>query len=153
MIRSIELRQPGTLNSGNPLVAIILDEGLAVPPGLAAADEATGGLLRGAIDGREFRGAKDELLHLTPGGNGPRRMLLVGTGRVVDRPNSLRRAAALAARQATALGTGELAVFTAEPDARDVEGLAAGIYAGSWEYSELKAPPADNEKRAPLVTV
>ena len=152
MLRSIELRQPGTLNSGNPLVAIILDESLAVPPGLAAADEASGGLLRRAIDAREFRGAKDELLHLTPGGNGPRRMLLVGTGTVVDRPNSLRRAAALAARQATALGTGELAVFVPEPGERDIEGIAAGIYAGSWEYNDLKTPPPDREKRAPLET-
>jgi leucyl aminopeptidase len=152
MLRSIELRQPGTLNSGNPLVAVILDEALSIPPGLAAADAATGGQLRLAVEERIFRGAKDELLHLTPGGDGPRRMLLVGTGAVTDLPNSLRRAAALAARQASALGVGELAVFAADLTGRDIEGIAAGIYAGAWEYTDLKTPPAEKEKRNPLET-
>jgi leucyl aminopeptidase len=150
MLRAIELRQPGTLNAGNPLVAVILDEGLAVPPGLAAADAAGGGQLRRAIDTRDFRGAKDELLHVTLVGDGPRRMLLVGTGTVTDRPNSLRRAAALAARQAVALGVGELAVFAPDLAERDVEGIAAGIYAGAWEYTELKSPLPEKEKRDPL---
>ncbi|HUF64662.1 MAG TPA: leucyl aminopeptidase [Gemmatimonadaceae bacterium] len=150
MLRSIELRQPGTLNSGNPLVAVILDESLTVDAGLAGADDATGGQLRRSVQERVFRGAKDELLHLTPGSDGPRRMLLVGTGTVLDRPNSLRRAAALAARQATALGVGEIAVFAADLDERDVEGIAAGIYAGAWEYTDLKSPPPETEKRDPL---
>ena len=76
--------------------------------------------------------------------------MLVGMGKITDRPGSLRRAAAIAARQAMKLGTGELAFFAENPDERDVEAITVGLTAGSWEYKDLKTPPPDDEKRNPL---
>jgi leucyl aminopeptidase len=147
---SISRGEPGTLGPETPLVAIILDNNPAIPPRLAEKDDAVGGVIRRAIEARDFRGGKDEVLHVTMTGENPRRVLLVGTGPVTDRPNSLRRAAAVAARQAVALGTGSLAVFAPDPGEREVEGIVTGIYAGGWSYRDLLTPPPEPERRAPL---
>jgi leucyl aminopeptidase len=151
VLRSISLREPGTLDSGTPVLAVILGEQPSLPEGLRAKDAASGGAIQRALDVRDFRGGKDEVLHVTPAGtDGPRRVLLVGIGPVTDRPGSLRRAAALAAREASRLGTDSLAVFAADAGERDVEGIAAGLYAGSWEYVEVKTPAPEKERRDKL---
>jgi leucyl aminopeptidase len=149
---SISLGEPGTLGEETPLAAIILDNNLTIPPRLAASDDGTGGVIRKALESRDFRGSRDEILHVTMTGDNPRRVMLVGTGPVTDRPNSLRRASALAARQAVGLGTGSIAVFAADLGERDVEGIVAGIYAGAWTYRDLLTPPPEPERRARLDT-
>jgi leucyl aminopeptidase len=146
---SIWLAPPGSLGADTPLVAILLDETLSIAPGLADADARSGGFIGRAIETRDFRGGRDETVQLTLAGH-PRRALLVGMGRVEDRPNSLRRAAAIAARQAVALGTGRVAVFAPDLSERDVEGIAAGVHAGAWSYQDLKTPPPEAERRAAL---
>jgi leucyl aminopeptidase len=118
--------------------------------GAAPADRAAGGVISRTISARDFRGAKDETLHLTATGDGPQRLLLVGTGPPTDRTGSLRRAAALAARQATRLGVGAVTIFVDSPDERDVEALASGIIAGAWDYEDVRTPLPENERRAPL---
>jgi leucyl aminopeptidase len=71
-------------------------------------------------------------------------------GKVTDRAGSLRRAAAIAARQAMKLGGGDVAFYAATTDAREIEAVTVGLIAGSWQYRDLKTPPADDEKRSPM---
>jgi leucyl aminopeptidase len=113
-------------------------------------DRALGGVLQSAIEAREFRGARDEMLQFTGLSNGPRRILLVGMGKTQDRPGALRRAAALAARQATKMGSGEIAFHSGSLGEREVEAVTAGLIAGGWSYKDLKTPPPEEERRAPL---
>ena len=78
--------------------------------GIAALDTATQGALTRSIEMKDFRGSRDEMLHLTGPGKGPRRILLIGMGQVTDRRASFKRAATLAARHAHRLGVGEVAL-------------------------------------------
>src|SRR5207237_4340911 len=71
-------------------------------------------------------------------------------GAATDRPAALRRAAALAARQAGKLGAGALAFHAADLDAKAVENVAVGLALGAWEYKDLKTLPPEAERRAPL---
>jgi leucyl aminopeptidase len=137
-------------NSGAPFLAVAVDDSLSLHESVAELDRAAGGAIRQAIDSREFRGARDEILHITNGSGGTRRIALIGTGKPVDRSGALRRAAAIAARQAVKLGTGAIAFFAPELDERDVEAAVVGLNAGAWEYRELKSPLPESEQRAPL---
>jgi leucyl aminopeptidase len=132
------------------LVAIPMSEYPAIDTALAAADLACGGAISRAITVRDFRGGKDEVFFLSGPANGARRVVLVGMGKVTDRPGSLRRAAAIAARQAMKLGGGDLGFYGGASDEREVEAITVGIVAGSWYYRDLKTPPPDEEKREPL---
>jgi leucyl aminopeptidase len=117
---------------------------------LTALDSAVGGALGRAIASREFRGSRDESMQFTGGTAGPRRIMLIGMGKTTDRPGSLRRAAAIAARQATKIGSGDLAFHAGVLGEKEVEAVTAGILAGSWEYKDLKSAPPEDERRAPL---
>src|SRR5687767_11214654 len=116
-------------------------------------DRALGGELRRSIAAREFRGARDELLQFTGTANGPRRIILIGMGKPADRAGGLRRAAAVAARQAGKLGSGDLGLHGGVLGEREVEAVTAGLLAGAWEYKDLKSPPPEEERRAPLARV
>ena len=71
-------------------------------------------------------------------------------GAAADRTASLRRAAAIAGRQANRLGVGRISFFAGAMNAAEVEAVGLGLIAGSWDFKEMKtAPPAD-EQRAPL---
>ena len=135
-----------------PLLAIALAEAPVVPGVLAELDSLLGGAIARAIDSRDFRAAKDELFYLSGAQSGPRTVALIGMGKVTDRPGSVRRAAALAARQAMKLGVEDMGFHVAELDAREIEAAAAGLTIGSWEYTDLKTPPPEEEKRRPLAT-
>ena len=145
----VKLSSAAVAGFGAALLAIAMDE----KPGaatLAELDNALGGSLQRAIADHEFRGARDEILQFTGTTNGPRRIVLVGMGKSTDRPGALRRAAAIAARQARKLGSGELAFHAGALGERDVEAVVAGLAAGAWEYRDLKTPPPEDERRAPL---
>ncbi len=138
----------GTLDT--PLLVVALSSPPSVSDALAAADSAVGGAIARVIGRRDFRGSRDETLHLAGGDRGIQRVLLVGMGGVTDRAGALRRAGAIAARQANRLGVGTLAFFAGPLTAADAEAAGLGLAAGSWDFKELKtAPPAD-EQRAPL---
>ena len=133
-----------------PLLAIAMDD----KPGaatLAELDSALGGSLQRAIDAHEFRGARDEVLQFSGTTNGPGRVILVGMGKTTDRAGALRRAAAIAARQARKIGSGELAFHAGTLSEKELEAVTVGLIAGAWEYKELKTPPPEDERRAPLV--
>ena len=133
-----------------PLLAIALPAKPALTDDLRGVDAALGGALGRVLERRDFRGARDETLHLAGGAKGPQRVLLVGIGGATDRAVALKRAAALAARRAASLGAGAMTFHAADADARALENIAVGLNAGAWEYKDLKTPPPADERRAPL---
>jgi leucyl aminopeptidase len=133
-----------------PLLVVPLVPDAPVPPALSAVDGSLGGALARAIDRRDFRGARDEVLHLAGGTRGPGRILLVGLGRGSDRRTMLRRAAALAGRRAHGMGVGSLTWFAGAASAADVEQIGTGLALGCWEYTDLKTPPPVEDRRMPL---
>jgi leucyl aminopeptidase len=143
--RAVDL---GALES--PLLVVALASGSTVPAGLEAVDRATGGALRRLVERRDFRGGRDETLHLSGGSSGIQRVLLIGLGSSADRVSALRRAAALAGRQANKLGVGRLAFWAGTLSAEEAEAITLGLIAGSWDFKEMKTAPPTEEQRAPL---
>jgi leucyl aminopeptidase len=133
-----------------PLLVVALPAGAGADATLAPLDQTLDGALSRTFERRDFRGARDETLHLSGTASGPRRVLLVGLGKVTDRPGALRRAGAIAARQAGRMGVGELAFHAGALNASETEALAVGLAAGAWDYTDTKTPPPAEERRAPL---
>ena len=148
-----------------PLLAVAVPKlDKTPPPSLAGLDGRTGGLLTRA-SAADFTGARDETsLLYVPGG--AQRVLLVGVGKLEELPlvggtaratairSAIRRAAAVAARRARALGTGSVA-FAMPATLRPGVGAAdfaqaglEGLAQGAWQFDELKAPPP--ERRTPI---
>src|SRR5438270_2185053 len=102
-----------------PLLAVALAQGGAVPASLAELDRAAAGIVGRVITSGDFKGKRDETALLYPGGAKPERLLLVGMGKggEVTR-NAMRRAAAVAAKRARALGARQLA-FAVAAEARN----------------------------------
>ena len=119
-----------TLNT--PLFIALLPGGSDLPSHLKALDKALGGALGRTLRRQDFRGGRDETLHLVGSGKGPRRVLLVGYGPAADRALALRRAATLGARQAHRLGVGSVAVSAGAVNAREAECVALGLQLGCW---------------------
>jgi leucyl aminopeptidase len=133
-----------------PLLVVALPNGARVDGALTALDATLGGALTRTIDRRDFRGGRDESLHLVGAANGPKRVLLLGLGKPTDRTAAIRRAGALAARQGAKMGAGSLAFYAGAMSAGEVEAAAVGLSAGAWEYTDTKTPPPPDERRAPL---
>ena len=133
-----------------PLLALLLPAGNTVPAGLKSLDAALGGGLTRALKRGDFRGGRDETLHLQGQDGGVERVLLVGMGKPRSLPLSLRRAGALAGRQAHKAGTGQVTVWTQRIDKSGAEAIGIGLNLGCWEYQDLKTPPPPDERRAPL---
>jgi leucyl aminopeptidase len=130
-----------------PLLVIAQASGEARDERVTALDGTLGGALGRLLDRRDFRGGRDETLHLAGGTTGPARVLLVGLGKPTDRVSALRRAGALAARQAVRLGTGRLAFYAGTPTREETEAIAVGLAAGAWEYTDTKTPPPEEDRR------
>jgi leucyl aminopeptidase len=133
-----------------PLLALLLPAGNAVPAGLKGLDAALGGALTRALKRGDFRGGRDETMHLQGREGGAERVLLVGLGKPKSLPLSLRRAGALTGRQAHKLGAGQVTVWTQRVDKAGAEAIGIGLNLGCWEYQDLRTPPAPDERRAPL---
>jgi leucyl aminopeptidase len=147
----IQLSSASIAEFSTGLLAIAMDEN----PGAATLedlDRAVDGELQRSIAAREFRGARDEVLQFTGPRNGPRRIMLIGMGKPTDRAGALRRAAAVAARQACKLGSGDLAFHGGILGEREVEAVTTGLLVGSWEYKDLKSALPEEERRAPLAS-
>ena len=112
---SINSVNPAEVGSALLVVALVENPTLA---GIAGLDSATQGALSRMIEMKDFRGSRDEMLHLTGVPKGPRRILLVGMGAVTDRRASFRRAATLAARNAHRTRVGEMAWYSGQIDRR-----------------------------------
>src|SRR5256712_6348866 len=143
-----------------PLLGVALAQGSAVPASLADLDRASGAVVARAITSGDFKGKRDETALLYPSGGKPERVLLVGLGKPgeVSR-NTIRRAAAVAAKRARALGVKQLA-FAVAPEARngvsarDVgQAAVEGAAQGAWAFTELKASPDEPKPEVEGVTL
>src|SRR3954447_26574197 len=94
-----------------PLLVVALAASPTLTDELRPIDAATSGALSRALARRDFRGGRDETLHLSGGDRGVQRVLFIGMGPATDRVGALRRAAALAGRQGNRLGVGRLSFF------------------------------------------
>jgi leucyl aminopeptidase len=135
-----------------PLLAIALRKGRDLPAELSAIDEALGGALRRALEGGDFRGQRDETLHLTGPADGPRRVLLLGMGDAEPAAPAHKRAGALAARTAAKWGVPSVAFLAPGAAADALEQAVVGLHAGAWKYDDLKSRPPEEERRAELTS-
>jgi len=150
MSLSLQLSHQAPSDIDTPLLVLVLPQPAATPDGLDAVDHALGGALSRSLERRDFRGGRDETLLLVGGDLGVQRVLLVGRGSApLTRPTA-RRAAAIAARQATKLGAGAMHLYLPDATEDAIEGLVIGAAAGSWEYADLRTPPPEADRRAPL---
>ena len=135
-----------------PLLVLALRKNPSLPADLAALDASLGGTLSRTLGRRDFRGGRDEVLHLSgsAGAATPQRVLLIGLGEPTDAAGALRRAAGLAARQAKKLGASALAWYDGGRTADTVEAVTVGLLMGAWEYIDLKTPPPADDRRAEL---
>ena len=151
MTLKIVVRAANLAAADTPLLASLLPAGRSLPTSLREVDQAVGGALARTFERGDFRGARDETLHLGGAAAGPARVLLVGMGPATQRALALRRAASLAARQAQRMGVGRMAVWSGARESTEIEGIVVGLNHGSWEYTDLKTPPPAEERRTPLV--
>src|SRR6266550_2744005 len=143
-----------------PLLAVALAQGSVLPTSLADLDRAAGGVVARVITSGDFKGKRDETTLLYPTGAKSERVLLVGLGKPGEvTRNAIRRAAAVAARRARALGAKQLA-FAVAPEARN--GVSArdlgqaaveGAAQGAWAFTELKATPDEPKPDVEGVTL
>jgi leucyl aminopeptidase len=152
MSPSVDLRAPNLAAIDSPLLAIALPADGEPSEAVRLLDAQIGGVIGRMLARRDFRGSRDETLHLSGGATGVERVLLVGMGKVTERAAAIRRAAAIAARRASSMGSGHVDFYAAELTAEDVEAATVGLIAGAWEYKDLKTPPPDEERRPPLET-
>jgi leucyl aminopeptidase len=131
-----------------PLLAVLVPQG-DMPKSLADLDRAAGGVVQRAFASRDFKGKKDDT-SLLYGTGKAQRVLLLGLGKPGDvTRQSVRRAAAVAARRARTMGTGSLALAVAI-EARNGIGVRdltqvviEGAAHGAWTFTALKRPPDD----------
>src|SRR5580658_1909553 len=116
-----------------PLLALPFATGESLSAALAPLDRALRGALSRTLERRDFRGARDEVLHLEGTPNGPGRILLVGLGKAANRATSLRRAAALIGRRANSMGVGALCWYAGAATTEEVEQVGVGVDLGAWE--------------------
>jgi leucyl aminopeptidase len=136
------------------IAAVLLPNVSEVPAPLRTLDRALGGALDRILTRRDFRGSRDEVMHVDGAGAAIQRVLLVGYGSPSgDANNALRRAAGIAARQAQRIGATTLSIWAATSDQRAWEAIGIGAQLGAWEYAELKTPPPAGEQRARLETI
>lgn len=147
---SISLRSGRPEASRTPLLVCFLGAGEGLPANLKGLDKVVGGAIRRSLTRRDFRGGRDEVLHLVGAARGPGRIMLIGIGTPKSRAMGLRRAAALAGRLAQKAGVGSATFMAHGEAAAHVEQIAIGIQHGAWEYTDLKTPPPENERRLPL---
>ncbi len=149
----ISARAGNAASAKTPLLACLLPATDGLPTHLRELDKALGGALKRTFDGRDFRGGRDEILHLGGWTRGPRRVLLIGMGKPKDTVVALRRAATLAARQAHRLGVGSLTILADDAGGREIEQILVGAQLGAWEYTDMRTPPPEAERRPPLKDV
>jgi leucyl aminopeptidase len=135
------------------LLVVPLPTSPSLSPALAQLDQRLGGIISRSVERREFRGGRDEQYHFVGGPSGPQRVLLVGMGASPLKPGAWRRASAIGARFATKAGTGSFHLWADGANAAEIEEAVVGAGAGAWDYPDLKTPPPDAERRAPLTDV
>ncbi len=147
---SLSLHPGAPAELSTPLLAVALAADEALPEALAPLDRSLGGAIARALSRRDFRGGRDETLHVGGAESGVERVVLVGMGKAKDRGAALKRAGAVAGRVAAKLGTGAVAFYAAGLDAAGAEAAAVGLDMAAFRYDDLKTQPPEQERRAPL---
>jgi leucyl aminopeptidase len=147
---SLSLSQAAPDSLDTPLLVVALAADEALPASLGTLDGTLHGVVGRALSRRDFRGGRDETLHLGGGERGVQRVLLVGTGKASDRGVALRRAASVAARFASKIGVPDLTFLAPGADATAVENIAVGLDMGAWRYTDMQAQPPAADRRATL---
>jgi leucyl aminopeptidase len=142
---SVRRGDPSSIDAA--LLVLALRKNAPLPDGLRRLDEALGGALGRAISRRDFRGSRDETLHLAGATTGPQRVLLVGLGSADELSGAIRRAASIGARQARQMGARSVAWWEGEGTAASAESAAAGLQLGAWEFVDLKTPPPEDDRK------
>src|SRR5579863_7930543 len=124
-----------------PLLVLALASGATLTTDLSIVDEQTGKALGRLLERRDFRGGRDETLHLAASESGIQRVVLVGMGKVADRAVAIRRAAMIGARQAVRLGTRRMAFYAGSLTLEEAEAAAVGLSIGGWDFREMKSAP------------
>jgi len=146
---SLAQSAPNALETSLLVIALAPDEPLSAA--LAELDaQQLGGVIGRTIARRDFRGGRDEQLHVSGAERGVLRVLLVGVGKPADRAVALRRAASVAARFANKIGVSDLTFVAADADARAVENVAVGLDMGAWKYTDMQTQPPNGDRRATL---
>ncbi|MFN2571073.1 MAG: leucyl aminopeptidase [Gemmatimonadales bacterium] len=138
MKTSVSAKSPSVVET--PLLALLVAQG-AIPK--------VEDTLERAVASGDYKGKKDETL-LVYGAGKAQRILLVGMGKAGETTRSaIRRAAAVAAKRARALGTRTISLAVAK-EARGGLGPAElaqlaieGVAQGAWQFTELKKQPED----------
>lgn len=147
------LRDGNAADIETPLLGILLQAGTDLPSELHALNDAVGGALARSLERGDFKGGRDESLHLDGGGSNAARVLLIGIGTPTEPAAAYRRGAALLGRQAHRMGAGSLAVTAPGADTPLIEAVVIGVAMGAWEYQDLKSPPPPAERKKPLAKV
>ena len=113
---SLQLSNAAPASVDSPLLVIILPQDPSLDDAVRAVDTPLAGAMQRSIARRDFRGARDETMLFVGGDTGAQRVLLVGRGSATLTRAVARRAAAIAARQASKLGTGAMHVVLAGAD-------------------------------------
>ncbi|MDR5683861.1 MAG: leucyl aminopeptidase [Armatimonadota bacterium] len=124
------------------VLAVLLEEGDPLAA-LADVDRALGGWIADAVRPADYMARRDRtLLLFTHGKAATGRMLLVGMGAPTEgheRADGVRRAAALAAREARTLRARRLAVWCPGIDPRDsAAAIVEGAHLGAYRYEAYK---------------
>jgi leucyl aminopeptidase len=150
MALTIRYRTSDLAALDSPLLVVALAAEEQPPPAVMALDASLGGAIARTFSRRDFRGSRDETLHLSGAATGIERLLLIGMGKVTERPSAIRRAAAIAARRAASMGAGHVDFYAGAVTEEESEAAVVGLIAGAWEYKDLKLAPPEEERRRPL---
>lgn len=150
MALTLAVRDGDAAEIDSPLLGVLLQAGSEVPSELAALDERVGGALSRALSRGDFKGTRDETLHLDGGTSRAGRLLLVGLGAPTEIGAAYKRGASLLARRAHGVGSGTLTVVAPGATTDAIESIAIGLNLGCWDYLDLKTPPPEAERKKPL---
>jgi len=132
-----------------PLLAVAVTQGATASGGpLAGVDGSTGGSVARALAEGDMKGRKADELLLYGGADGPRRVLLLGVGKVENLDDeAVRRFAGRAVRAAERLGLASLTLsldgLGSLEDEAKAQAAAEGAVLAAWRFTELKAPGED----------
>ncbi len=123
-------------------LALLVEEG-SLEPVLEELDRALEGWIGEAVQLARFEAKRDRTLWLfTHGRILPPRLVLVGMGRPkagYAQADALRRAAAVAVREARSQRVDRLAVWSPRISAENLQAVVEGLYLGAYRYEAYKA--------------
>ena len=137
-----------------PLLAVLVGAlNGKVPTSLLALDDLLGGAMGRAAEHGDFTGERDTV-HVFYAPRGPRRVMLVGLGKLIEMSRgAVRRGAAVAARRALGFGVESIACHVTHEFRGGVapaaigQVLVEGVMQGAWQFRSLQVA---TDRKPPL---